>query len=240
MIAAIHQPNFLPWIGYFYKMYKSDIFILLDDVQYNRRSITSRVKIKSQHGPTWLTVPVKKKGRYFQQISDVELEAGNHWKNKVLGTLQTCYGKAPHFKLYFSQLTDIIQRDYLMLADLNMALIKWLAGIFGIDTPMKKSSDLPEIAGQSSERLISICQSVMAESYLSGFGGQKYQEQELFQAAGIDLLVYDFHHPEYEQMWGEFTDGLSALDPVFNIGGKSADIIKEIEKTRNQVRAIIK
>lgn len=226
MIAAIHQPNFLPWIGYFYKMHKCDIFILLDDVQYNRRSITSRVKIKSQQGPVWLTVPVKKKGRYHQLISEVELEPGNHWKNKVLGTLQTCYGKAPFFKSYFPQLSAVIEQNYLLLADLNIALIKWLAHIFHIDTPLKKSSELADITGQSTERLIRICQSIQAGSYLSGFGGQNYQEQELFQAAGIDLVIYDFAHPEHEQMWGDFTAGLSALDLLFNMGSKSGDIIK--------------
>ena len=228
MIAAIHQPNLLPWIGYFYKMSVSDRFILLDDVQYNRRSITSRVKIKSQNGPVWLTVPVKKKGRYHQLISEVELEPGTHWKNKVLGTLQACYGKAPHYKVYFSSLAEIIEQDHQMLADLNIALIRWLARVFEIKTPMVLSSGLTGVDGESTNRLIDICRLMGADQYLSGFGGQKYQQQELFQTANIDMLIYDFNHPQYPQMWGEFESGLSALDMLFNVGAESADIITKI------------
>lgn len=228
MIAAIHQPNFLPWLGYFYKMWKADRFILLDDVQYNRRSVTSRVKIKTADGEKWLTIPVIKKGRYHQLIMEVELEHSNHWKNKVLGTLQTCYGKAPHFYTFFPELKDIIRKDHTMLADLNIDLIKWLAYVFELETPIIRSSQLENNNGQSTERLVSICSAIGANRYLSGFGGQKYQQLEIFRSRGIDPLVYDFRHPEYLQMWGHFVPGLSAVDLLFNCGPLSAEILKRI------------
>lgn len=228
MIAAIHQPNFLPWLGYFYKMWKADRFVLLDDVQYNRRSITSRVKVKTKDGDKWLTVPVIKKGRYHQSITEVELEDNDHWKNKVLGTLQTCFGKAPHFYTYFPQLEEIIRQNHTMLADLNIELITWLASRFEIDTPMERSSQLENVSGQSTERLASICNAIGADNYLSGFGGQKYQEQEIFQSRGIQLVVYDFQHPGYPQMFGDFIPGLSAVDLLFNCGPQSAEILKNV------------
>jgi hypothetical protein len=229
MIAAVHQPNFLPWLGYFYKMLKCDRFVLLDDVQYNRRSITSRVKIKTQNGDQWLTVPVKKKGRYHQLIAEVELEPGSHWKNKVLGTLQTCYGKSPYFYDYFPGIEAIIQKDHLRLSELNIELIEWLALQLEIETPMSRSSGLHGIAGQSTERLAAICQTLGAEDYLSGFGGQKYQEEEIFRKKNIRLILYEFKHPEYTQMWGEFVPGLSTVDLLFNCGRRSAGILKSIK-----------
>ncbi|UCH93763.1 MAG: WbqC family protein [Candidatus Aminicenantes bacterium] len=228
MIAAIHQPNFLPWLGYFYKMLKSDYFVFLDDVQYIRRGYTSRVKIKTPQGEKWLTVPVKKKGRYHQLVSEVELEPDNKWKNKISGTLQSCCGKAPHFKSYFPGFEKIIQKDHRLLAGLNIELIKWLARAFGIDIPMVKSSQLPGVTGQASERLVTICKALGATQYLSGFGGQNYQEKEVFEREGIQLLVYDFQHPEYPQLFGDFTPGLSAVDLLFNCGPQSAEILREI------------
>jgi hypothetical protein len=228
MIAAIHQPNFIPWIGYFYKMLKSDCFVFLDDVQYIRRGFTARVKIKTPQGENWLTAPVKKKGRYHQSVSEVELETGDIWKKKILGTLQSSYGKAPHFKTYFPGLETILQNEHHRLAELNIELIKWLAQILKINTPMVKSSEMAGINGQSSERLVGICKAVGASRYLSGFGGQKYQEEEIFKENGIELAVYDFKHPEYPQLWGDFIPGLSAVDLLFNCGPQSAGVLRNI------------
>lgn len=228
MIAAIHQPNFIPWIGYFYKMLKCRRFVFLDDVQYIRRGFTGRVKIKTPQGEKWLTVPVKKKGRYHQLVSEVELESGDIWKKKILGTLQSSYGKTPYFKTYFPEFETILQKDHRSLVELNIQLIQWLAQAFEINTPMVKSSELEGITGQSSERLVSICKAVGATRYLSGFGGQKYQEEEIFKANGIELVVYDFKHPEYTQLWGQFIPGLSAIDLLFNCGPQSVKILREI------------
>lgn len=226
MIAAIHQPNFLPWCGYFYKMLKCDRFIFLDDVQYIRRGYTGRVKIKTPEGEKWLTIPVKKKGRYHQLVLEVELEADNKWKNKITGSFQSYFGKAPHFKTYFPEFADIIHKDFPLLAELNLELIKWLARIFEIKTPMMRSSELEGITGQAGERLISICKSIGATKYLSGFGGQNYQEKENFEHEGIKLAVYDFKHPQYPQLFGDFIPGLSAVDLLFNCGPQGAEILK--------------
>jgi hypothetical protein len=228
MIAAIHQPNFIPWIGYFYKMLKCRRFVFLDDVQYIRRGFTGRVKIKTPQGEKWLSVPVKKKGRYHQSVSEVELESGDTWKKKVLGTLQSSYGKAPYFKTYFPEFETILQKDRHCLAELNIQLIQWLAQALEINTPMVKSSELAGVSGQSTERLVSICKAVGASRYLSGFGGQNYQEEEIFKENGIELVVYDFKHPEYPQLWGDFIPGLSAIDLLFNCGPQSVKILKNI------------
>ncbi|MCP5050637.1 MAG: WbqC family protein [bacterium] len=230
MIAAIHQPNFLPWLGYFYKMLKCDRFVFLDDVQFIRRGFTSRVRIKTQSGVKWLTVPVQKKGRYEQTVSEVRLEPGAHWKNKVLGTLQSYYGKAPYFKSCFPQIEEIVHRDYQLMAELNIQLIKWLARVLEIDTPMVRASELEGVSGHSSQRLATICKAIGAKEYLSGFGGRKYQEQEIFQQHDLKLMISGFQHPTYPQMWEEFefVPGLSTVDLLFNCGPESPGVLKEI------------
>jgi hypothetical protein len=228
MIAAIHQPNFLPWIGYFYKMLKCDRFVFLDDVQYVRRGYTNRVKIKTENGEKWLTVPVKKKGRYDQLITEVELEPGDHWKNKILNTLQCYYGKTPHFKIYFPEIETMIMQEHSLLTELNIQLIRKAAEWLMIETPVIRSSELKNISGHSTDRLVSICKEIKAEKYLSGFGGQKYQERETFNENGIELLIYDFKHPEYSQLWGDFIPGQSVMDLLFNCGTESIEIIKNV------------
>lgn len=225
--VGIHQPNFMPWIGYFYKVLNSDIFVLLDDVQYIRRGFTNRAKIKTPNGEKWLTVPVKKRGRYFQLVNEVELEDDNSWKKKVLNTLQSCYGKAPYFKTYFFILESIIQKEYQLLVEINIELLKWMFEVLEIETELVKSSELVGKTGISTERLVSICQSLGAERYLSGFGGQKYQEKEIFNNNNIELMIYDFKHPVYPQLFEKFIPKLSAIDLLFNCGPESTSILKK-------------
>jgi hypothetical protein len=256
--AAIHQPNFLPWIGFFYKWLKSDILVILDDVQFVRRGYTNRVKIKGPEGERWLTVPVIKKGKYYQKVDEVEIEKDPARKKKVTGSIRTCYGKAPYFKDYYPELESILEKDFTYLADMNIELLTWLARQLGtarvapaphdvtkrysaqnkpgkktrfspnssIEKKTVRASQLPGVTGRSTQRLVSICKSVGAERYLSGFGGQKYQEEEIFREENIELLVYDFTPPVYPQMWGEFIPGLSTLDLLFNAGPASKDLIK--------------
>ncbi len=226
--VGIHQPNFMPWIGYFYKMLHSDIFILLDDVQYIRRGFTGRVKIKTPGDEKWLTIPVKKKGKYFQSINEVELENNHSWKKKTLCTLQSCYGKAPYFKTYSLALESIIQKEHRWLVELNGELLKWMAEVLEIKTKVVKSSEMEGVTGKSTDRLVSLCQSLSAARYLSGFGGQKYQEKEIFNKHNIELVIYDFKHPVYPQMFEAFIPGLSAIDLLFNCGPESSEILKKI------------
>ena len=225
-VAAIHQPNFLPWLGFFYKWSRSDIFVLYDNVQFVRRGYINRVKIKTQRGDAWITVPVKQKGNYHQNIGDVEIDNETNWKRKLVGTLTANYSRAPFFKTYLCQLEDILAQEHTHLAQLNTAFLKWAARELGIDVPVVESSSLPDISGASTERLVSVCSAVGASHYLSGFGGQKYQEEELFLERNIQLQVYDFSHPQYSQLWEGFIPGMSVIDLLFNCGEQSSEILK--------------
>ena len=229
--AAIHQPTFLPWLGFFYKMMKSDVFVLLDNAQYNRRGFVSRVKIKNDNGEKWLTVPVKKKGLRDQLLNQAQLvmEPPVVWKRKTLGSLQTCYGKAPYFKNYFPAIEAIIQEDHLLLTDMNQRLITQLAQDLKINTKIINASDLPGITGQASHRLATICHAVNASKYLSSISGHQHLDTEPFKSLNIELIVNDFKDPVYPQMFETFIPGLSAVDLLFNCGPDSAEILRELD-----------
>lgn len=216
MIVAIHQPNFLPWLGFFYKWAHSDILVLLDDVQFSKGNIINRVKIKALEGARWLTIPVQTRGQHLQLIRDVKIEEKGHWQKKMLGTISACYGQARYFKDHYRELEAILLQKNEHLADLNINLLAWLAAKFSISTPIRRSSELTGISGVSTERLVSICHSLGASVYLSGQGGQKYQDVSIFNQNQIQVQTTDFQHPAYPQLWGDFIPGLSALDFLMN------------------------
>lgn len=225
MIAAIHQPNFLPWIGYFYKMSKADVFIILDDVQFSKNSYINRNKIKTPNGAIWLTLPVITSGKFGQKINEVEIKEFNKSRRKILDTIKMNYSRAEYFKNYFPELEEIFSQDYNSLSDLNINLILWIAQKLQITPVIKFSSSLPLLEAEGTLRLINICKEIGADTYLSGFGGNNYQEEKLFNDNNIYLKTYDFKHPVYKQLWGNFEYNLSTIDLILNCGENSRNII---------------
>jgi len=136
MIVTIHQPDFFPWLGFFDRWQKSDIYIVLDDVQFLRCGWHHRDKIKTQNGVQWLTVPVQKKGRYHQTIKEVKINNQENWNQKHLKTIQTAYKKAPNFDLVFGKLSEIYNREYDLLIEFNMDLLRLCSKLLGINTPL--------------------------------------------------------------------------------------------------------
>jgi hypothetical protein len=217
MRIAIHQPNFLPWLGFYYKASQCDLFVLLDDVQFIRRGFTQRNYVKGPHGEQLLGVPLITKGRYYQTIAEVEINNETRWQAKMAQTLRLLYSKAPAAGARLDVLTAIIQQPHPHLVDLNIALLEATFEMLGITTPVVRSSKLPNISGASTERLISICKSLSATEYLSGAGGKKYQSEEAFEQSGIKLIYSDFDHPIYPQLYGDFVPQLSVVDYLMNV-----------------------
>lgn len=225
MIVAIHQPNFIPWIGYFYKIAKSDAFVFLDDVQYSKNSFINRNKIKTPQGVNWLTIPVKQAGRFGQTIMETTIVNPQKALNKVVKTIEQNYKKAAFFNDYFDEFAQILNSNPEKLAKLNMDLILWVSAILDFQTTFYISSEMEDIEGSSTDRLVSICKKLGGTVYFSGFGGMNYQEEEIFKKNNIQLKVTDFNHPEYKQLWGNFEKSLSIIDLIFNEGPKSIEII---------------
>ncbi|NOZ28633.1 MAG: WbqC family protein [Chloroflexi bacterium] len=223
--VCIHQPDFAPWIGFFDRLIQSDIFVVLDNVQFLRRGWHNRDKIKTAHGTMWLTVPVKKKGRYGQLIREAEIDNTRRWREEHLKSLQTWYGGAPHFDAYFPGVREIYLRNHRLLIDLNMDLLAFLMAAFDIQVEIRKASSLP-VTGKRTDLLVEIVKAVGGDVYLSGLGARAYLEEEKFARAGIRVVWQEFEHPVYPQLYGEFIPNLSSLDFLFNCGEQCRAILR--------------
>ena len=217
--VAIHQPNYLRWFGFFDKVNKADVLILMDNVQYPRRSWANRVRIKGSEGGMWLSVPVKVKGRYDQSIAQAEVSYEADWVNKHLKTLERCYEKTAYFDEIFPPVEKILEKSQVSLADLNRSLIEQMMRLLGIESELRIGNQLG-VEGKATELLIGMTQAVGGTVYLSGDGADGYQVVELYAGKGIELAFQQFSHPRYEQPYGEFEPGLSIFDAISNCGCK--------------------
>jgi len=220
MIVAIHQPNFLPWLGYFDKLLRSDVFVLFDDVQFPRaRSFANRASIKTPNGEARVTVPVKSKGT-IRNIGEVEI-ADPNWQKKPLRTLEHAYSRAPYFEPYFGPLRELLFAEKHDLCRLNCSLIRFVSDALGGTPRFVFSSELclgTTLSGQ--EKILHILRTLDADTYISGTGAgsQRYITEDAFRDAGIKLEWQHFRHPVYPQLHGQFVPGLSAVDFLFNCG----------------------
>lgn len=211
MRVLIHQPDFLPWLGFFHRWAHCDHFIILDDVQFLRRGWHHRDRIKTASGPAWLTVPVIKKGRYEQEIREVEIDNSRNWRSKHLRGIETAYRKAPYFERHYEALKKIYSKMHGLLIDLNMDLLLYMARSFNIHKPLEYASRY-NIGTTSTDRLVKLVECAGGDEYLTGLGSQDYLDESAFEKAGINVQWQNFKHPVYEQLHGAFAPGLSAVD----------------------------
>ena len=221
-VVAIHQPNFIPWIGYFNKIAHADIFIFLDDAQFSKNSFINRNRIKTVQGAQWLTLPVNV--RFGQLIREVGF-ANQTWPKKHLKTIEQNYKKAPAFEEYYPPFKVLIENtQYENISELNISIIEHISKWLELKTDFYHSSKL-KVEGMGDDRLISLVKAVNGNVYLSGKGGAKYQNPDKFKKADICLQYYNFVPLQYPQLWGEFIPGLSIIDLLFNCGKESSKII---------------
>lgn len=231
MIVAAHQPNFIPWLGYFDKMMKCDLFISVDHVQMERQSFQNRVRINTGEGSRWITVPVVQESRGERIIDkrvDNSREGRFRWSRKMFLTLKYAYQAAPFFRQYEPALADIFSTRWDLLAELNGRLIDLCRDALEIRVKTVRSSTL-KVTGAKSEMVLSMCREVGADAYISGDGASRsYLDLEAFERAGVRLLWQSFHHPLYKQHGarGEFVPNLSALDLILNCGPRSAELLR--------------
>lgn len=223
MTVAIHQPNFLPWLGYFYKMVLCDIFVLLDNVQYTKNSFINRNKVKTPQGAIWVTVPVR--FQFGELINQVHINNSTDWRKNHLKTLELNYRKTAYFGEVFPDLQRLyFQKDWQNLCEFNIALIKYVISYLGLEKKLIIASDI-KTEGKSTDRLVDIVKKLGGDSYLSGFGAVNYQEETIFHDAGIELRYSGFVHPQYPQVWNDFIPNLSIIDFLFNNGRRSLPIL---------------
>ncbi len=222
-IAAIHQPQYLPYLGFFHKVLNADVFVVLDNVEYHRRGLQNRNRIKASSGVHWLTVPVLQ--REGQLISQVMINPFVQWRRQHWAALQCNYGRAPFFDHYgpsFKALLDLTATS--SLCNLNLVFLRWAMDALGITTPIVTLSMLGT-EGKRSELLLNLCKAVGADTYLSGPGGRRYMDLEVFSEGGVAVLWQEFKSPVYTQLWPEhgFIPDLSFLDALFLHGPNVRD-----------------
>lgn len=218
-VVGIHQPNYLPYIGFFDKMKKSDIFIIYDDAQFNKGDFQHRNKIRISNGWKWLTVPVEKKHVPINQIkirNDLKI-SGINWQEAHFKEIYDNYGKTPYYGKYEDGLRKIYEQQYDLLVDLNTKLIKFMMKSFAIDTEIIYSSEFG-FKTNSTEKIVDLISAVGGDVYFSGPAGKNYMDIELLDKNDIQVVFQDFEHPVYKQQYDDFIPNMSALDALLNVG----------------------
>ena len=215
MLVAIHQPHYLPWLGYLHRMSQADLFILLDHVQFERGNYQNRTQIRVNGAAHWLTVPVLQRSQK-ERIDEKMIDTRQDWATTHFETLRRAYGGAAGGAA-LAPLKAIYETPWERLADLNEAMLHFLRGAFGIHTPLVNSSELG-VQGAKSELVLNLCKTVGARALLVGLGGSRqYLDRAAFARAGVELVFQEFQHPVYPQRGpAPFIAGLSAVDFLFN------------------------
>lgn len=223
--VCIHQPDFLPYLGFFHRLLFTDTFIVLDDVQFLRRGWHHRDKIKTRQGEKWLTLPVQR-GDYLQRINQVLLsDDRERWVTRHLNLLKENYKEAPNFDEYFPKIGEIYQKGADRMVDLNMDFLNFFFQLLDLKMNVIFSSDL-KVEGSKNQKLIRLVQTVSGTHYLSGIGARAYLDEAAFADEGITVEWQQFHHPVYPQRYGDFIPNLSCIDLLFNCGRDARNVLE--------------
>lgn len=224
MTVVILQPGYLPWLGFFDQMYKSNTFVILDDVQYDKHSWRNRNRIKTAREVQWLTVPVLISGKNQPIIKGVLIDNKMNWRKKHLKGIEQNYKKSQFFKDYFYIFEETFSKEWKYLIDLDMEFIYRLNAVLGLNRKIIFASDL-NIKTDKTGRLINICQMLNASKYLTGDAAKEYIDAGEFIKHNIQLEFHNYSHPTYKQLYGEFIPYLSIIDLIFNHGDESLEIL---------------
>ena len=229
MVVTIHQPEHLPWLGFFDKVRQSDVLVLLDHVQFRKNYFQNRNRILSDKGPMWLTVPVLTKSKSTQPITEVRIDnrSSPRWKEKCWASMCQHYEKADCWRDHEAFFYDLYDQNWDRLADLNESIIQYILTSLSLDVRTVRSSEM-KVEGHKGDLLLSICREAGADVYLSGVSGKSYLDPNAFLDFGIKVHFQEFHHPIYKQVYEPFASCMSAIDLLFNCGPACSDVLKGV------------
>jgi hypothetical protein len=222
MITFVHQPEYIPWLGFFDKLARCDTFIIYDDTQYVHGGYQNRNRIRTAQGWRWLTIPIVH--NHPQMIKDVKI-SGTNWAKEHMRLITQNYEKTPYFQKYYPTINEALNSNHELLIDLDLHLIKLLAETLGIKTRMVRSSEFPYSGNDKNEKLVSMCKFMNASVYLSGSGGKSYVDEKIFSANHINLQWHTYNHPVYPQSFSGFEPNMSIIDLLFNVGPQAKEVI---------------
>lgn len=223
-VVVITQSNFLPWIGYFDLISRSDVFVFLDDVQFTRQDWRNRNRIKTPQGLFWLTVPLHKEGSKSVSISEMKI-LDTDWRRAHLEAIRRSYRRSDFFGLVFPVVEEIYSYDCQALSELNQRSIRLLCDFQGFYPDFRHSSEF-HTSKERSERLLDISQAVVGDKYLSAPRAKDYLNVQMFRDAGVEVEYMEYSYREYKQLWGQFQQSVSVLDPLFNLGPKALHLVR--------------
>lgn len=223
---AIHQPNYVPWLGYFYKIHMADYFVFLDDAQFSNTGLHNYHFLKSRNGPMRMRIPVIQ--TMGNKINEVRINNDLDWREKHFNLIKEYYGQADYFEEVFPDFKYLISINHRLLVDLNISIIKYICKKLGIETRFINSSDL-NISSGKEEKIIDICKKLEGEVYLSGTGARAYQNEESFNRNGIRLKYLEYKVLQYKQQYQDFQSNVSVLDYLANCGYKWDAIVNHQE-----------
>lgn len=229
-VVSIHQPCYIPYLGIFYKIWKSDMFVFLDDAQYSNGYVFDWNRIRTPQGEARLKIPLEQK--FGDLLTEVKPKDFLGWREKHLKTIEMNYKRAPYFADVFFGFRECLMAEYGSLAELNMATMELFMDKFGWDIPTFRSSDM-KLETRSEARVIEIVKRVGGEIYLSGTGGKNYQTEAHFADAGIKLAYSGFRPLEYRQQWGSFLPNMSVLDYCMNEGFDIDGFFSRVEEVHS-------
>lgn len=220
MIITIHQPEHLPWLGFFNKLSKADVFVILDSVPYRKNYFQNRNRIIGSNGVQFIGIPTVNVGHIEGTIATtkIAIQGNAKWKNKYLNTIRMSYGKHPYFSEVYPLLENAIMMDTDLIAEINIAIFTSFAEKMGFNPKYVRSSTL-DVDGSKSDLILDICKNLEADTYIAGPSGRDYLNMQSFSDAGIKVVFNDYHHPVYPQKKvDEFIPYMSALDLFMNCG----------------------
>jgi hypothetical protein len=227
--VSIHQPNYMPWLGYFNKVLNSDVFVILDNVQVPKQSPATRNYIKSKDGSKILLSVSLKKGSHHCNYNEAVIDYETKWNVKHLNKIRDGYSRSPYFDFFFPVIERWLTKSHNSLATMNTEFVLMILTYLEANTGVVIASSINRQLGTKNERNVNICKYLNAKIYLSGTGARQYNDEALFERNGITLMYNEYVHPYYEQSAaGEFAPNLSIIDSIFNVG---------IEKTKQLVRS---
>ena len=224
MRVVILQPSFLPWKGYFHQIKRANVFVFLDDVQYDKHGWRNRNKIKTPQGAQWISVDVLTKGKFGQAIKDVAINNGVNWNERIWKAIKMNYQKCPYFREHAAYLEEALFTKWEMLSEFDMFLTKKIARELNLKAEFYQSSEL-HVDGDKIERIINICKLFKADRYLTGPSARNYLVDDLFRRNGIVLEYQAYDYRPYPQQYGEFIGDVSIIDVLFNCGAESSRYI---------------
>jgi len=219
-LVAIHQPTFLPWLGWWDKLVRADVLVLLDDVQFSKKGGTwmNRVRMLVGGEPRWVTMPVDRAYSGTRRVREMRIDESKPWREKVLATIRGSYARAPFADDVLPAVEEALAAGTDRVAELNEKAIRLFADRLGLDTSKLVHQSELSVTAEGTRLLVELCRAVGGDTYLSGDGADGYLESEAFAAAGISLTFQEFTPPSYPQPVPDYAAGLSVVDALMSCG----------------------